>query len=277
MTRPLSDRRRRAVRGQLIAYLAETMPESQREDFEQRLLDDDAFSEQIHQAQQELLEDYADGALSSVHHKQLGPWVFCSSSRRQHVQLTADLLYRGRRSRAIALRLYVGLFAACVLLFVGLRLLHPLQYFRSAPQPPAAHTDLPTPNFATSGEPASFEDPTTIAGANVPATSIIRLVPARVRGDSQPSASFAYAIKAASPVLLQILVPSGSGCEYSVTIHAETAAIPDRHLEHVACVTDQGAQFADVDLPPGTLPPGQYTVRLSGSEGVLADRFIVHF
>ncbi|HEY6377336.1 MAG TPA: hypothetical protein VIX90_17585 [Edaphobacter sp.] len=254
------------------------MPEIQRDEFEQRLLDDDVFSEQIHQAQQELLEDYADGALSSVHRKQLNPWIFCSSNRRQHVQLTVDLLYRGRRSKRIAIRLYVGVFAACVLLFVGLRLMHPLQYFRDTAQAPAEHSNLPTPNFGVSGEPSGLENGIARPdGTAAIRPMILRLVPERSHGESQPVATSAFAIKAAAPVLLQMLVPSGSGCEYDVLIHAETTAIPDRHLERVACVTVQGAQYVDVDLPPGTLPPGQYTVRMSGPEGVLMVRFIVHF
>ncbi len=278
MTRPLSERKRSALRGQLIAYLAETMPEIQRDAFEQRLLNDDVFSEQIHQAQQELLEDYADGALSSVHRKQLNPWIFRSSNRREHVQLTTDLLYRGRRSRRIAVRLYVGIFAGCVLLFVGLRLMHPLKYLRDPEQAVAEHSNLPMPNFGVSGEPSGVEngmarpDP---AGSIRP--MILRLIAERSHGESEPVATSAFAIKAAAPVLLQMLVPSGSGCEYDVLIHAETTAIPDRHLERVSCVTVQGAQYVDVDLPPGTLPPGQYTVRISGSDGVLMARFIVHF
>jgi hypothetical protein len=257
------------------------MPEAQRDDFEQRLLDNDAFSEQIYQAQQELLEDYADGALSSVHRKQLGPWIFRSSGRRQHVQLTADLLYRGRRAKTIVRRLYLGIFAACVLLFVGLGVMHPLRYFRDAPQTSAAaHASLPPPNFATSSEPSGFESAPNIANpaASAPIRAmILRLVPEHVHGESQPAISSAFAIKADAPILLQMLVHSGSGCEYSVTIHAETAAIPDRHLERVACVAIGDTQYVDVDLPPGTLPPGPYTVRLSGANGDLMTRFIVHF
>ena len=278
MTKPLSDRKRSALRGQLIAYLAETMPEAQREGFEQRLLDEDTFSEQIHHAQQELLEDYAAGALSSVHRKQLGPWIFSSSSRRQNVQLTADLLYRARRSRTIAVRLYVGIAAACVLSFVGLRLMHPLQYLRNAPSH-TAHANLPTPTFTTSSEPSTFGDATVVANPDAPATIqpvIIRLVPERVQGESQATMSSVYAIQAASPVLLQVLVPSG-GCDYSVTIHSETAAIADRHIEHLTCVTVRDSQYVDVDLPPGSLPPGQYTARLSGPDGSWVGRFIVHF
>lgn len=256
------------------------MPEAQREGFERRLLDDDAFSEQIYQAQHELLEDYADGALSSVHRKQLRPWVVSSSGRRKHVQLTADLLYRARRSRAIVVRVAVGIGAACVLLIVGIRLLHPLQYFRGAPPPPTTHVDRPPPpNFTAPSEPSPLEDPTRFASADAPGTiqpRVVRLVPEHVSGES-PTAVSSYAIPAAAPLLLRILVPSGSGCAYSVTIHPETAAIADRHIERVACVAVHDSQYVDVDLPPGSLPPGQYTVRLSGAEGSLMVRFIVHF
>ena len=280
MTRPLSDRKRSALRGQLIAYLAETMPDAQREGFERRLLDDDAFSEQIYQAQHELLEDYAAGALSSVHRKQLRPWVFSSSGRRKHVQLTTDLLYRARRSRAIVVRLAVAIAAACVLLIVGLRLLHPLQYFRSAPPPPTTHVNQPPPpTFTTPSEPSPLEDPTSTASPDAPGMiqpTVVRLVPEHVRSESF-TAVYSHAIPAASPILLQILVPSGRGCEYSVTIHAETAPIADRDMERLACVAVHDSQYVDVDLPPGSLPPGQYTVRLSGSEGSLMARFIVHF
>jgi|SRR5579871_581070 len=279
MTKHRRSRKRGALRSQLIAYLGETMPEAQRDDFERRLLDDDVFSEEIYQAQQELLEDYADDALSSVHRKQLNSWVFCSSSRRQNVQLTADLLYRGRRAKRIAIWLYAGAFAAIVLLFVGLRLMHPTRYFRKATEAPAEHANLPMPDFAAPPSGAvSFDDPPRIGSSGGPSAirpMIVRLVSERLHGELQSSSVFT--IREDAPVLLQILVSSGSGCAYNVAIHAETAAVPDRHREHVACVTVEGAQFVDVDLPPGTLPPGAYFVRLSGSEGDLAVRFIVHF
>jgi len=280
VTKPLSDRKRSALRGQLIAYLAETMPEAQREGFEQRLLNEDAFSEQIHYAQQELLEDYAAGALSAVHRKQLGPWILSSSGRRQHVQLTSDLLYRARHSRAIAVRLALAITAACVLLFWGLRSLHPLQYFHGAPPPPAAHVNQPPPTFIAPGERSTLEDPASIASADAPTAIqpvVVQLVPEHVRGESLPTVIYSYTIPAPSPILLQILVPSDSGCEYSVTIHAETAAVADRHIERVACVTVRDSQYVDVDLPPGSLPPGQYTARISGPDGSLMGRFIVHF
>lgn len=282
MTKPLSDRKRSALRGQLIAYLAETMPEAQREGFEHRLLDDDAFSQHIHQAQQELLEDYAAGTLSSVHHKQLRPWVFSSSGRRQHVQLTADLLYRARRSRVIVVRLCVGIAAACVLLLVGLRLLHPLQYFQSTSASSTAHVNQPPPpTFTAPSEPLSLDDPAAIASPDAPGgvpSMIMRLVPARVHSESEPAIiPSVYAIRADLPIILQIPVSSGSGCDYSVTIHSETALIPDRHFDHLACVTDHDSQYVEMNLMPGSLSPGQYTVRILGSEGSLVTRFIVHF
>jgi hypothetical protein len=279
MTKPLSNRKRSALRGQLIAYLAETMPEAQREEFERRLLDEDVFSEQVHQAEQELLEDYADGALSAVHRKQLASWIFCSSGRRKHVQLTADLLYLSRRSRMVAFRLYVGLFAACVLLFVGLRLLHPLRYLKSVAQDSATHSSLPMPNFNAPSEPAGLDGADEIAGSDAAATlkpMVIRLVPERVHGAEEPSASSTYTIEAAAPVLLQTRVPSG-GCEYGVTLHAETGGIADKHVERASCVSVGEAQYVDMDLPPGGLSPGQYTVRVTGSEEVWMARFLVHF
>ena len=281
MTKHRRSRKRGALRSQLIAYLGETMPETQRDDFERRLLDEDAFSEEIYQAQQELLEDYADDALSSVHRKQLNSWVFSSSNRRRNVQLTADLLYRGRRAKRIAMWLYAGVFAAIVLLFVGLRLMHPTRYFRRATEVPAEHANLPMPDFAAPPSGAvSFDDPPRIGSSGASSAirpMIVRLVSERMHGDMQSSLPSVFTIRADAPILLQILVSSGSGCAYSVAIHAETAAVPDRHREHVACVTVEGAQFVDVDLPPGTLPPGAYLVRLSGPEGDLAVRFIVHF
>ncbi len=107
---------------------------------------------------------------------------------------------------------------------------------------------------------------------------IMRLVPARVHSESEPAIiPSVYAIRADLPIILQIPVSSGSGCDYSVTIHSETALIPDRHFDHLACVTDHDSQYVEMNLMPGSLSPGQYTVRILGSEGSLVTRFIVHF
>ncbi len=256
------------------------MPELQREGFEQRLLDDDAFSEQINQAQQELLEDYAAGALSSIHRKQLGPWVFYSSGRRQHVQLIADLLYRARRSRVIVVRRYIGIAAACVLLAVGLRLLHPLQYSRSDPTP-TAHVNQPTPTFAASSEPSVSTDTAEITNPDAPTTirpSVIVLIPERLHGESQSNTHSVYAIQGTSPILMQVLVPSTSNDrEYTLTIHPESDGASDHRFDHLTPLAVRGSNYVEADLPPGSLPPGQYTARLSTSEGPLTANFIVHY
>jgi hypothetical protein len=107
---------------------------------------------------------------------------------------------------------------------------------------------------------------------------IMRLVPGSVHGESETAIiPSVYGIRADLPLILQVPVSSGSGCDYSVTIHSETALIPDRHFDHLACVTDQDSRYVEMNLTPGSLSPGQYTVRISGSEGSLVARFIVHF
>jgi hypothetical protein len=230
------------------------MPADERDLFERRLLEEDEFSEQIALAEQDLLDDYAAGTLSSKQNDKLDSWVLSSDRRREHVRLTRALLLRSQlSSRKSHIRYwpFAAAVAACLLVSIGIVWLYPRHH-----QPIAVTADVHQPKLAIPIRP-----------------DVILLSSERVRGATQEAT---YEIHSGSPITLQVVLPSKSnGSVFALLIRSERKQ--DEPLRYEGLVQHQmgDISYVEVALPAGTLPAGHYTAQLTTPNGPLTALFHV--
>lgn len=245
-------------RRNFIAYVSDTLAAAERDDFEERLLKDEEFSQLTALLEEGVLEDYAAGSLTAAEQESLRPWIMASARRREHVQVTR-LLHQNSRPR-LQTRKSVWLWltaAACIisaaLLFVRLH-------------PPSA---IPT----ASSRPVQISSQTTAPKANV-----ILLVAERLRGSATQKES-AYTVRPEAATHIQVLLPGAeNGMRYTLLLRAsdDDRSQPDLvRVDGLAAQNASGEQYIETTLAPGHLSPGAYLAEVRSRDGSFAVRFCV--
>jgi hypothetical protein len=245
-------------RRNFIAYVSGTLAAAERDDFEERLLKDEEFSQLTALLEEDVLEDYAAGSLTSAEQKSLRPWIMASARRREQVQVTRLLLQNARPRLQTRKPVWLWLTAAaCVisaaLLFVRHRV-------------PSA---MPT----ASSKPLQVSSPTISPKANV-----ILLVAERLRGSATQKES-AYVVRPEAATHIQVLLPGAeNGMRYTLLLHPADDDRSQSHLVRVdglAAQNASGEQYIETTLPPGHLSPGAYLAEVRSRDGSFAVRFRV--
>ena len=245
-------------RRNFIAYVSGTLAAAERDDFEERLLKDEEFSQLTALLEEDVLEDYAAGSLTSAEQKNLRPWIMASARRREQVQVTRLLLQNSRPGLQTRKPVWLWLTAAaCVisaaLLFVRHR----------------APSAIPT----ASSKLVQVSSPTISPKANV-----ILLVAERLRGSATPNES-AYMVRPEAATHIQVLLPGAeNGMRYTLLLRTTNADRSQQDLVHVdglAAQNASGEQYIETTLPPGHLSPGAYLAEVRSRDGSFAVRFRV--
>jgi hypothetical protein len=245
-------------RRNFIAYVSGTLAAAERDDFEERLLKDEEFSQLTAQLEEDVLEDYAAGSLTSAEQKSLRPWIMASARRREQVQVTRLLLQSSRPRLQTRKPVWLWLTAAaCVisaaLLFVRHR--------------------VPSTMPTASSKPVQVSPPTLSPKANV-----ILLVAERLRGSATQNES-AYVVRPEATTQIQVLLPGAeNGMRYTLLLRPTDADPSQQDLLRVDGLATQnasGEQYIETTLPPGYLPSGAYLAEVRSRDGSFAVRFRV--
>jgi anti-sigma factor RsiW len=235
-------------RKKLLHYVSGIMSASDREAFEQRLIEDEEFSNAVEADEFDLVDDYAAGVLPHAERKQISAWIEASPERRARV-LIARELHRSssnpQKSGFSWIWWAAGL-AACLTLAAVLP-------FLRQPQPPP-----PPASVATVTEPAT----------SIP-TDTILLAAERMRGSRSRNPANTYTVHTGSPTHLQIMIPpSARDSDYMISLQGNAPG--SRSPLQFAGVRPQGdtnAPYLELTLPPGTLFFDHYTLELNSPTG----------
>jgi hypothetical protein len=245
------------LRRNFIAYVSGTLAAAERDDFEERLLKDEEFSQLTALLEEDVLEDYAAGSLTSAEQKSLRPWIMSSARRREHVQVTRLLLQSSRPRLQTRRSVWLWLTAACVmsaaLLFVRHR--------------------VPSAMPAASSKPVQVSSQTIFPKANV-----ILLVAERLRGSATQNES-AYVVRPEATTHIQVLLPGAENrTRYTLLLRPTDDDRSQQDLVRVdglAAQNASGEQYIEITLPPGRLSPGAYLAEVRSRDGSFAVRFRV--
>ncbi|MGB9414737.1 MAG: hypothetical protein WCB58_00350 [Acidobacteriaceae bacterium] len=245
-------------RRNFIAYVSGTLAADERDDFEERLLKDEEFSQLTAVLEEDVLDDYAAGSLTSAEQKSLRPWIMASARRREHVQVTRLLLQNSRPRLQTRKPVWLWLTAAaCVisaaLLFVRHR--------------------VPSAMTTASSKPVQVSSP-----AISPKANVILLVAERLRGSATQKES-AYVVRPEAATHIQVLLPGAeNGMRYTLLLRPTDAdrSQPDLvRVDGLAAQNASGERYIETTLPPGHLSPGIYLAEVRSRDGSFAVRFRV--
>ena len=256
------------LRQALLRYIAGRSTESERAEFEERLLTDQEFSDDAAMCEQELIDAYALQQLSVDDMEGLRAWVESSPPRRERVKMArAILLARPPKIRIQRRIAFIWAAAACVALAVTL----PLMKKIAQRNPPAVSQTAAT-------------NPQQVEGANAPLVAsseamkpdVILLAAERVRGEEQPAT---YKVHRNAPVQLQIILPgeterSGYGLQVVPLDEPHHVLLEKADLQAESM---NGQLYLEVTLPPGSLPPSTYTASVSRDGETLVSNFILQY
>jgi anti-sigma factor RsiW len=247
-----------SLRQNFIAYVSGTLAAAERDDFEERLLKDEEFSQLTALLEEDVLEDYAAGSLTSAEQKSLRPWIMSSARRREHVQVTRLLLQSSRPRLQTGKSVWLWLTAAaCVisaaLLFVRHRVPSAIPTASSKPVQVS-----PQPIF--------------------PKDNVILLVAERLRGSATENES-AYVVRPEASTHIQVLLPGAENrMRYTLLLRPTDDDRSQQDLVRVdglAAQNASGAQYIEITLPPGHLSPGAYLAEVRSRDASFAVRFRV--
>jgi anti-sigma factor RsiW len=239
-----------SLRRNFIAYVSGTLAAAERDDFEERLVKDEEFSQLTALLEEDVLEDYAAGSLTSAEQKSLRP--------REHVQVTRLLLQNSRPRLQTRKSVWLWLTAAaCVisaaLLFVRHRVPSAIPTASSKPVPGSSQPIFPKAN-------------------------VILLVAERLRGSATQNES-AYVVRPEATTHIQVLLPGAENrMSYSLLLRPTDDDRSQQGLVRVDGLGAQnasGAQYIEITLPPGHLSPGAYLAEVRSRDGSFAVRFRV--
>jgi hypothetical protein len=246
------------LRRNFIAYVSDTLAAAERDDFEERLLTDEEFSQLTALLEEDVLEDYAAGSLTSAEQEGLRPWIMASARRREHVQVTRLLLQNSRPKLQTRKSVWLWLTAAaCVISAAVLFVRHRV---------PSA---IPT----ASSKPGQVS-PQTIS----PKANVILLVAERLRGSGTQN-ELAYVVRPEANTRIQVLLPGAeNGMRYTLLLHPTDDDRSRQDLVRVdglAAQNASGERYIETTLPPGHLSPGAYLAEVRSRDGSFAVRFRV--
>jgi hypothetical protein len=243
------------IRVRFLRYIAAALSESENEQFEQRLLADQEFSDATAACEQELIDDYAAGGLSSDDARTLQPWIESSPRRMQRIATARALQHRSRPKRWGARKpLPILLVAACLLVIAG-GLLHLAGRKRQTRPSAMELAKNAAPPISTPAQRRGLGDN----------PSVVLLMDERTRGkDSVP----VYRIKPHAPIELQVLLAGKvARNEFGLELNSNDG----RRIatwKGLKPTSKHGWAYLSVDLPADSLPPAFYqTVVREGGAG----------
>jgi hypothetical protein len=244
------------LRAGFLHYLVGRLPESDRTRFEERLLQDQDFSDAAAACEQELIDAYALRHLNEEETRALGLWIEASPNRVERVAMARALLQATPRRGTGRQRWSFALAAAACLLVAG------TLYLLNSRMHPAQKPALSAAN-------AIPLQPIPPIPAQEAKTDVVLIAAERTRGHQKPST---YQIHRDSPIQLQILLPAetaSSGYQVRVTDQTRTVLQQD-NLEAQSVA---GQLYLTVTLPPGSLPPATYTASVTRQADTLVSTF----
>ena len=250
------------LRRSVLRYLAADLTAEERALFEERLLTDQDFSNAVAVEEQDLIDDYALGALTQQETRSIQTWIEASPRRTERVSMARAFLVR--RPQKLRRKQYVTIMlaaAACILAAVGIRLSLTSELIRQ------------NSKIVSSGPIGSVQNgPPQTSPGNGAKPEVILLVAERTRGQQQITT---HRLRSGAPVQLQIiLVGETARSGYLLRIHSlgeDKRVLPeykDLNAESVG-----GQLYIKVDFSPGSLPPGPYRAFVSRDGDTLVSDF----
>jgi hypothetical protein len=252
----------------LLRYIAGRSTESERAEFEERLLTDQEFSDDAAVCEQELIDAYALRQLNADDMEGLRAWIETSPYRRERVKMARALLAAQPRKIHIQRRIaFVLAAAACVALAVTLPLMKKMMQRDTASVSPTA---------TTSPQVAQTENPPLAALPGTMKPDVILLAAERMRGEPQAAT---YQVHPNAPVQLQIMLPgeterSGYGLQVFPLEGPHHILLEKTNLQAESM---NGQLYLNVALPPGYFPAAAYTASVSREGETLVSHFTLKY
>jgi hypothetical protein len=247
------------LRASFLRYITGRLPEPDKTHFEERLLEDQDFSDTAAACEQELIDDYALHRLDAEETRAVGLWIEASPERVARVTMARVLLQatpqRGQQKKktSITLAAAASLLAAATLYMVNSKMSHHQQQA----------TQLSASNTAP-------QDQTAAAATTKP--DIVLIAAERIRGEEKTAT---YQIHRERPIQLQVLLP-GETNHSGYQLRIVSLADPSKTLleqNELEAQSLAGQLYLTATLPPGSLPPATYTASVSRQGDTLISTF----
>jgi hypothetical protein len=247
------------LRASFLRYITGRLPEPDKTRFEERLLEDQDFSDTAAACEQELIDNYALRRLDAEETRAVGLWIEASPERVARVTMARVLLQatpqRGQQKKktSITLAAAASLLAAATLYLVNSKMSHHQQQA----------TQLSASNTAP-------QDQTAPAATTKP--DIVLIAAERTRGEQKTAT---YQIHRESPIQLQVLLP-GETNHSGYQLRIVSLTDPSKTLleqNELEAQSLAGQLYLTATLPPGSLPPATYTASVSRQGDTLISTF----
>lgn len=248
------------LRARFLRYITGRLPEPDKTRFEERLLEDQDFSDAAVACEQELIDNYALRRLDAEEARAIGLWIEASPERVERVTMARVLLratpQRGqpKKKTNITLAAAASLLAAATLYLVNSKFSHHEQQ----------DTQLSASN-------SPLQDQTAAAAATIK-PDIVLIAAERTRGEQK---TVTYQIHRESPIQLQVLLPGETNHSgYQLRIVSSTD--PSKtllELNQLEAQSIAGQLYLTATLPPGSLPPATYSASVSRQGDTLISTF----
>jgi anti-sigma-K factor RskA len=253
------------LRASFLHYIMGSMPEPDRANFEERLLEDQDFSDAMAACEQDLIDAYALHRLDAEESRAVGLWIEASPERVERVAMARALLQttpqRGLRRMQIGIALAAAacLLVAATLYLVRVKMLH---YQQKSAQLYAANVAPQKSQIPAAG--------TTSDNAVNP--DIVLIAAERVRGKQKATT---YQVHRERPIQLQVILP-GETARSSYQVRVTSLADQGKVLlqqNDLEAQSMAGQLYLTVTLPPGSLPPATYIASISRNGDTLVSTF----
>jgi anti-sigma-K factor RskA len=252
------------LRMSFLHYIMGLMPEPDRIHFEEKLLEDQDFSDAAAVCEQELIDAYVLHRLNAEETRTVGLWIQASPRRVERVAMARTLLQVTpqrdlRRKRiVVALAAAACLLMAATLYLVSARVLH--------------HGQKPTLSAANAPLPQNQAPATLTTSSEAAKPDVVLIAAERVRGKQETAT---YQIHRESPIQLQVVLlgqTARSGYQVRLTPLADQSKILLQQ-DNLEARTLAGQLYLTVTLPPGALPPATYTASITRQGNTLVSTF----
>jgi hypothetical protein len=247
-----------------LQYIRGRLPEAERARFEERLLEDQDFSDSSAACEQDLIDAYAMHQLDEEETRAMGLWIEASPARVERVAMARALLKtphrRSQRKQVgVVLAIAAALLAAATLYLVRVRMLH---HGQDAARLSAAN--------------ASQNQPPLSAARKEIRPDIILITAERTRGEQKTAT---YQVHRESPIELQIVLPSetersGYQLKLAPLTDPSTILFEQKNLDMQSL---SGQLYLTANLPSGSLPRGTYIAFISRQGNTLTSTFTVRW
>jgi anti-sigma-K factor RskA len=255
------------LRASFLQYIMGRLPEPERTRFEERLLEDQDFSDAAAACEQGLIDGYAMRRLDAEETRTVGLWIEASPNRVERVAMARALLQAtprkgaGRTGIGFALAAAACLLAAATLYLVNARTLRQGQ--------------VPAHSAANTAPPQSEASPNTAkVHIDTAKPDVILVAAERTRGEQKTAV---YQVHRQSPIQLQVLLPgekAGSGYQVRVATLANRSS-PLLQQNGLEAQSVAGQLYLTITLPAGSLPPATYTASVTRQGETLVSGFTV--